>query len=183
MNIDVTPPIKIKTFPFDTVVYQTDQLPILATSADPDVKFFNWTPSIGLDDPAIASPTVTAGAIGEVVQYQVIGTTLAGCKGEGYVKVKVYKGPDLYVPTGFTPNGDGRNDILTPFPVGIKTLKYFRVFNRFGQQMFSTTKLHEGWDGTINGTKQATGTYVWIAEALTEQDRAIIKKGVLTLIR
>ncbi|MBK6938179.1 MAG: hypothetical protein IPH18_15900 [Chitinophagaceae bacterium] len=49
--------------------------------------------------------------------------------------------------------------------------------------MFSTTKLHEGWDGTINGTKQATGTYVWIAEALTEQDRAIIKKGVLTLIR
>lgn len=181
--IDVTPPIKIKTYPADTVVYQSDILQISAVPFDPDVIYFNWSPSLGLDNPAIANPTVTAGQIGEDIMYQVIGSTVAGCKGEAYVRVRVYKGPDIYVPTGFTPNGDGLNDKLIPFPVGIKQLNYFRVFNRWGQQIFSTSKLHDGWDGTINGTRQASGTYVWMAEAVTEQDKVITKKGVLTLIR
>lgn len=181
--IDVTPPIKIKTYPADTVVYQSDVLQISAVPFDPDVIYFNWSPSLGLDNPAIANPTVTAGQIGEDIMYQVIGSTVAGCKGEAYVRVRVYKGPDIYVPTGFTPNGDGLNDKLIPFPVGIKQLNYFRVFNRWGQQIFSTSKLHDGWDGTINGTRQASGTYVWMAEAVTEQDKVITKKGVLTLIR
>ena len=183
ITIDVTPPIKIKTYPADTVVYQSDVLQISAVPFDPDVIYFNWSPSLGLDNPAIANPTVTAGQIGEDIMYQVIGSTVAGCKGEAYVRVRVYKGPDIYVPTGFTPNGDGLNDKLIPFPVGIKQLNYFRVFNRWGQQIFSTSKLHDGWDGTINGTRQASGTYVWMAEAVTEQDKVITKKGVLTLIR
>ena len=181
--IDVTPPIKIKTYPADTVVYQSDVLQISAVPFDPDVIYFNWSPSLGLDNPTISNPTVTAGQIGDDILYQVIGSTVAGCKGEAYVRVKVYKGPDIYVPTGFTPNGDGLNDKLVPFPVGIKKLNYFRIFNRWGQEIFSTARLHEGWDGTINGTRQASGTYVWMAEGVTEQDKVITKKGVLTLIR
>ena len=97
--------------------------------------------------------------------------------------MRVYKGPDIYVPTGFTPNGDGKNDKFTPFPVGIKSYKYFRVFNRWGQLIFSTTKLHDGWDGKLGGREQPSGAYVWMIEGVTKDDRVITKKGTVTLIR
>jgi len=115
--------------------------------------------------------------------YQVIVSNAAGCKGEGYIKLRVYKGPDIYVPTGFTPNNDGRNDIFYPFPVGIKRINYFRVFNRWGQLVYSTNVLDLGWDGTFNGKEQASGVYVWMAEGVSRDDRVITKKGTITLIR
>ncbi len=183
MRIDVTPPIKVKTFPYDTVGYNGDQFRLLAVPSDTDVINYSWSPVLGLSDPNIANPIVTAGVIGDVVQYRVVTSTIAGCKGEGYVTVRVYKGPDIYVPTGFTPNNDGKNDKFTPFPVGMKSYKYFRVFNRWGQLVFSTSKLHDGWDGKLGGRDQATGTYVWMIEGVTKDDRVITKKGTITLIR
>ena len=183
VRLDVTPPIKVKTFPYDTVGYNGDQFQLLAVPSDTDVINYSWSPATGLSNPNIANPIVTAGAIGDVVQYQVVTSTLAGCKGAGYVTIRVYKGPDIYVPTGFTPNGDGKNDKFTPFPVGIKSYKYFRVFNRWGQLIFSTTKLHDGWDGKIGGREQPTGTYVWMIEGVTKDDRIITKKGTVNLIR
>jgi|CXWL01.1.fsa_nt_gi gliding motility-associated-like protein len=183
VRIDVTPPIKVKTFPYDTIGYTNDQFQLLAVPSDSDVINYSWSPGTGLSDPAIANPIVTVGAIGDVVQYQVITSTIAGCRGEGYVTVRVYKGPDIYMPTGFTPNNDGRNDKFTPFPVGIRSYKYFRVFNRWGQLVFSATKLHDGWDGKISGRDQPSGVYVWMIEGVTKDDRVITKKGTVTLIR
>ena len=144
---------------------------------------YSWTPATGLSDPKIANPIVTVGATGDVVQYQVITSTIAGCKGEGYVTIRVYKGPDIYVPSGFTPNGDGKNDRFTPFPVGMKSYTYFRVFNRWGQLVFSTTKLNDGWDGKLGGTNQQSGVYVWMIEGLTKDDRVITKRGTVAVIR
>jgi gliding motility-associated-like protein len=192
MRIDVTPPIKVKTFPFDTVVYHTDQFPMLAIPSDTDVINYSWSPSMGLSNPNIPNPIATMdattfsptfGSIGDEILYQVTASTIAGCKGEGYIRVKIYKGPDIYIPTAFSPNGDGKNDKLIPFPVGIKILNYFRVYNRWGQLMFSTTKLHDGWDGTLGGKEQQTASFVWMAEAITEQDKIITKRGVVTLVR
>ena len=183
VHIDVTPPIKVKTFPYDTVGYNGDRFQLLAVPSDNDVINYVWTPATGLSDPNIANPIVTAGAVGDVVQYRVVASTIAGCKGEGFVTVRVYKGPEIYMPTGFTPNGDGKNDKFTPFPVGIKSYKYFRVFNRWGQLVFSTTALHDGWDGKLGGRDQPSGVYVWMIEGLTKDDRAITKKGTVTLIR
>jgi gliding motility-associated-like protein len=67
--------------------------------------------------------------------------------------------------------------------VGIKELRYFRVYNRYGQLVFSTNKLHDGWDGTLTGIAQQTASFVWMAEAVTETNKVITKKGVVTLIR
>ncbi|MCX6315724.1 MAG: gliding motility-associated C-terminal domain-containing protein [Bacteroidetes bacterium] len=183
ISIDVTPPVKVKTFPYDTVAYPGDRFQLLAIPSDPDATIFTWTPSTGLSNPNIHNPILTVGPIGSDVTYQVITSTIAGCKGEGYVHVKVYTGPDLYVPTGFTPNRDGKNDVFIPFPVGIKQLNYFRVYNRWGQLVYSTNALHTGWDGKLNGTDQPSGTYVWMAEGVTLQGKLITKKGVVTLIR
>ncbi len=183
MTLDVTPPFKVNTFPFDTVAYSGNQFMLQAVPTDPDVIHYSWVPAFGLSDAGIANPVVTAGAVGDVVQYEVTASTVGGCIGIGYVTVKVYKGPDIYVPTAFTPNGDGRNDRFMPIPVGIKSLNYFRVFNRWGQLLYSTNTLHQGWDGRVKGTEQATGVYVWMIEVVTNEDKVVTKKGVVTLIR
>ena len=178
--VDVTPPITVYTFPYDTIVYEGDQFQILATSIATD---YLWSPAVGLDNPAIANPIVTAGVAGDVLIYKVTASTFAGCKGYGYVKVQVYKGPDIYMPTGFTPNRDGLNDIFRPFTVGIKQINYFKIFNRWGQELFSTKTVGAGWDGRLGGVDQPSGVYVWMVEGVTEDDRIIRKRGTVAIIR
>lgn len=183
VTIDVTPPIKVTTYPYDTIGYPGDQFVINVTTNTPNITSYTWTPSIGLSNPNIANPLLTVGPIGSDVLYQVVTATAAGCKGEGYVKLRVYKGPELYTPNAFSPNGDGLNDRFYPFPVGIKAINYFRVFNRWGQMVYSTTTLLAGWDGKLEGVEQPSGTYVYMAEGVDKNGRKITKKGTVTLIR
>jgi gliding motility-associated-like protein len=154
---------------------------LLATSA---ATSYIWTSTVGLDNPNIPNPVATAPLVdGSVVIYTVTAKTAAGCQGEGVVRIVVYKGPELYVTSGFTPNGDGKNDEFIPFPVGIKAMHYFKVFNRWGQLLYSTTALNKGWDGRFQGVEQGSGVYVWAAEAVTMDNKIISKKGTITLIR
>lgn len=181
ITITVIPPIKIKVSPADTVVYAGDRFQLTASSI---ASNYTWTPATGLSNAFIADPVVTAPSFdGAVVQYDVTASTAAGCKGEGQAIVRVYKGPAIYVANAFSPNNDGKNDVFIPFPVGIKQLKYFRVFNRWGQMLFSTTTLQQGWDGRFGGLEQPGGVYTWMVEAITHDDRKITKKGTVTLIR
>ncbi len=177
MTINVTPPIKVKTFPKDTVVYAGDLFQLNSVSI---ANIYNWSPSFDLNNPTIPNPFIT---VNNDVTYTVTASTVAGCKGEGYINIRVYKGPDLYFPTAFTPNGDGLNDDFKPFPVGIEKLNYFHVFNRWGQMIFSTSSLYRGWDGTINGVKQASGTFPWIIQGITKDGKLVTKKGTVVLVR
>ena len=118
------------------------------------------------------------------IRYKVIVTDEAGCSDSAYVNVKVFKTkPQVFVPTAFTPNGDGHNDVIRPIAVGIKQIDYFRIYNRWGQLVFSTTTNEQGWDGTINGVPQGTNTYVWIVHAVDYTGKAFFRKGTVTLIR
>lgn len=180
VTVDVTPPIKVSTFPFDTIAHPGDKFQLLATSIAPN---YTWSPAIGLSDPNISNPILTVGPLGSDQVYQVIAFTDAGCRGEGYVRLRVYKGPDIYVPNAFTPDNDGRNDRFYPFPVGIRKINYFRVFNRWGQMVFSSAALHQGWDGKMGGQEQSSGMYVWMAEAVAGDGKVITKQGTVMLIR
>ncbi|HEU5166246.1 MAG TPA: gliding motility-associated C-terminal domain-containing protein, partial [Chitinophagaceae bacterium] len=131
-------------------------------------------------NPVAAMPL---GSTGNIYTYTVTASTSAGCMGVASATLKVYKGPDIYVPTGFTPNADGKNDKFYPITVGIKEINYFKVFNRWGQLVFFTSKLNEGWDGKLGGIQQSTGVYVWIVQATTRDGRVITKKGTVMLIR
>ena len=62
-------------------------------------------------------------------------------------------GTGVWVPSGFTPNGDGLNDLLKAIPYGIREFKYFALYNRWGEMVFKTTDPAKGWDGNINGKK------------------------------
>ena len=100
------------------------------------------------------------------------------------IDVIVYKvTPGLYVPNAFTPNGDGNNDVFRPIPIGMKSINYFKVYNRRGQLVFSTSTQNKGWDGTFKGAPQDSQVYVWIVEGIDYQDKVIFQKGTVTLIR
>jgi gliding motility-associated-like protein len=175
--ITVTPPIIVKTIPSDTVVFAGDKFQLLVTSGATN---YSWGPTVGLSNPFIPNPVLT---VTTDVTFNIIATTAAGCRGDGTVTVKVFKGPEIYMPTGFTPNGDGKNDKFKPFTVGITRLNYFKVYNRWGQLLYSTATLNEGWDGRINGMDQQTGTFVWMVQGVARDGKVITKKGTVTLIR
>ena len=84
-----------------------------------------------------------------------------GCTDYDTVYIRVFKGPTFYVPTAFTPNGDGLNDIFRPTAVGIASMDYFRVYDRYGVMVYETNYMTKGWDGKYKGVNQNIGNYVW----------------------
>ncbi|MFY7898730.1 MAG: gliding motility-associated C-terminal domain-containing protein [Chitinophagaceae bacterium] len=169
----------------DTAIVFNQPLQLIATTTDDSTNFqFLWTPSIGLNATNIQNPIATLGTTTDSVRYTVRMTSREGCSAEDQILVKVFKTqPDIFIPTGFSPNDDGKNDVLKPIPVGIVQFNYFSVFNRWGEVMFTTKQIGEGWDGRFKGVKQPSGSYIFIAEGIDYQGKRIYKKGTTVLIR
>lgn len=143
-----------------------------------------WSPPTGLNNPNIKNPIGRYESEIDSVKYLVQVFNDAGCVDTDYVKVTVFKtNPYVFVPTGFTPNGDGLNDEVKPIGVGIKTIKYFTIYNRWGQMIFTTTTNGKGWDGSLGGAPQGSNVFVWMVSAIDYLDRPIFLKGTVTLIR
>lgn len=89
------------------------------------------------------------------------------------------------VPTAFTPNGDGVNDIIYVDGWGIRKLEYFRVFNRWGQLLFESNDISVGWDGTFNGVPQNMETYVYqvSADTYVGEGKPVLKTGTFKLLK
>ena len=87
------------------------------------------------------------------------------------------------MPSAFTPNGDGVNDVLIVAAPVVKTLDCFRVYDRWGRLVFSTTDLRVPWDGTLYGKPAPGGAYVWMIRATDAGGRTITQRGTFTLIR
>lgn len=89
------------------------------------------------------------------------------------------------VPTAFTPNSDGTNDVIYADGWGIRKLNYFRIYNRWGQLMFETNDLKTGWDGRFNGIPQNMETYVYQVSAVTysKETPNVAKAGSFKLLR
>lgn len=170
----------------DTAVVANQPLQLNASVNDPTANQFLWTPSTGLNFTTIQNPIAlfNANQVGGSVTYIVRATNAIGCYGEDTITVKLFKTPpDIFVPGGFTPNGDALNDVLRPICVGIKELNFFRIYNRWGQLVFSTSEIGKGWDGTIDGQPQPTGNFVYMAKGVDYTGKMIFKKGNVTLIR
>ncbi len=110
-------------------------------------------------------------------------TDAIGCLGKDSIFIKVYNGPNYYVPNAFSPNADGLNDIFRAIPVGMSNTVYFRVFNRLGQLVFETNQWLKGWDGTYLGKPQPNGVYVWTVAGTDRNYKKIEAKGTVNLIR
>ena len=95
----------------------------------------------------------------------------------------IEKTSDVIFPTAFTPNGDGRNDIL--LPLGARYIKSLSVeiWNRWGQLVYSSTDPTSGWDGYYHGTEAQTGVYAYFIKYVTLKGDEKTSKGNVTLIR
>ena len=87
------------------------------------------------------------------------------------------------IPTAFTPNNDGLNDVFRISGLKFQKLLDFRVFNRWGQVIFQTNSIEKGWDGTFNGHPQDMGTYVYEITVAHPDGTRKTYKGSVTLIR
>jgi gliding motility-associated-like protein len=143
-------------------------------------QHYSWSPVGSLSNPnaprTIATPTSTT-------TYVAAGFDVNNCAFRDSVRVTVKYHGNLLIPSGFTPNGDGINDIFKVVNPRVQSLMEFRVFNRWGQEVFSTTNINKGWDGTWKGIPQDIGTYQYLirvgyADGLTE-----LYKGDVQLIR
>ncbi len=164
----------------DTILSAGEPWQLHANSGYDSIGSFVWTPAFGLDNPNSANPVATGT---EDITYKVQIQNSYGCSLSDTVHIKYYKGPDIYVPNAFTPNGDGRNDIFRPFPVGIVKLDYFRVFNRWGGIMYQTQAYLQGWDGRVGGQPALPGTYIWEVRGKDYKNTVIFKRGTVLLIR
>lgn len=141
---------------------------------------YSWSPVTGLNDPFISNPV---GKLSDDLTYLLTVKTPEGCVDTASVKVTVFKGSAVYVPTAFTPNNDGLNDILKPYYVQIKSLSYFTIFNRWGQKVFSTNDLNKGWDGFSKSNEIIAGSYVWVLKAVDAIGKIYNLKGSFVLIK
>ncbi len=143
-----------------------------------------WTPPTGLNNVNIKNPIGIYGQETDSIRYKVQVFNDIGCYDSTFVSVKVFKtNPYVFVPTAFTPNGDGLNDLIRPIAVGVQKINYFRIFNRWGEMVFSTTTNEQGWDGRIKGTPQGSNVFVWMVSAIDYIGKPIFLKGTVTLIR
>ena len=143
-----------------------------------------WSPSTGLSSTTIANPIGIYGPNTDSVKYKLVVTDAAGCPDSAFVTVYVFKtNPYVFVPTAFTPNNDGKNDVIRPIAVGVERINFFSIYNRWGELVFTTTANKQGWDGRIGGVLQSSNVYVWMVSAIDYTGKTIFLKGTVTLIR
>lgn len=177
--VNVSPPIPADAGR-DTAVLANQPLQLQASGG----LRYSWYPEYGLSNPSIHNPVATLDATTDSIRYRVRVSDAAGCFAYDDILVRVYTtGPDIFVPSAFTPNGDGKNDILRPLTLGITRLSYFRVYNRWGQMIFTTSELGKGWDGVFNGAPQAANTYIFETEGTDYTGKTVYRKGTSVLIR
>ena len=88
---------------------------------------------------------------------------------------------EIFVPNAFTPNGDGKNDVVKVFGNYIATID-FRIFNQWGQLIFQSTDLAIGWDGKHKGVLQPVGVYAYTLKVTRQDGTEVTKKGAINLI-
>lgn len=181
LDDSLTQMVKVESFTVSTIPDQVIRVGeiVLLTASGPQGNY-QWNPAVWLNNAAIKNPVATPL---DDIMYKVTVTDTGGCKAADSVFIRVIQYNDIYVPNAFTPNNDGRNDIIRPFYPGTFALQQFSIFNRYGQKVFATSERNKGWDGKLNEQPQASGTYIWIISVKDKQGNVIERKGSLTLIR
>ena len=142
---------------------------------------YAWTPVSGLNCADCANPVATPR---ESTTYTVTTVTGRNCVKTDLVTINVTFNNSLYIPTAFTPNGDGVNDRFVIKSHGIATYN-IRIFNRWGQQLYTSSSVSLHWDGRLGDVLQPAGSYVYIVKYsyFGHEQEEIVEKGAVTLIR
>ncbi len=140
---------------------------------------YTWTPATGLNCTNCASPRVN---LIDNVTYTVEMKNRCFSVSDT-IKLIVVKETKIALPTAFTPNGDGDNDLAIARGWGVREFVEMSIYNRWGQQVFYSKDIKEGWDGTYNGVPQNMDTYAYLVKLKNYDGTERTEKGYITLIR
>jgi gliding motility-associated-like protein len=133
------------------------------------------------DNSTASSFTVTAPG-----NYSVVVKTTDGCSDSAAITIELsHNCDDILFPTAFSPNNDGLNDQFGPMPLrNLALLKNYslRIYNRYGQVVFSSTNPFEKWDGSFRGQPVDTGSCMWRAEYIYNNGNTLKKEGSITIV-
>jgi gliding motility-associated-like protein len=141
---------------------------------------YSWQPMSTLSNPNVANPWASPT---EPTTYIVYGLASNGCRNVDSVRVNIDYRDNLFVPNAFSPNGDGKNDVFRVSNITFQKLQEFRVFNRWGQEIYSTTDPKKGWDGSWKGVPQDLGSYQYMIRVSYPDGYIESYKGDVTLLR
>ncbi|MFL5748826.1 MAG: hypothetical protein ACJ751_29405, partial [Niastella sp.] len=184
-GVTVIPAVSAVRYP-DVTTSANQPTPLKARSLGNNFNY-KWSPGTGLSGTEIFDPVFN---YTQRMDYLIYITSQSGCAVVDTQSVKlIARGqvtglPDLWVPTAWSPHKkDGHNDYLFPFTRNIVELRYFRVFDRWGQLMFETNQLGVGWDGVYKGVPQVMDTYTWTVEAVGNDGTVFKRAGNAMLLR
>lgn len=167
------------------LVYLGQSTKIYATRHPSDTIQYIWTPGIWLDDYHKPVTTLTPD-IPLKVTFNVLAIDQYGCQNSDTIQIEsvewICGNPFIFVPSAFTPNGDGKNDEIQVHS-GVITALEFAIFDRWGEKIFETTDYNESWDGTYNGKPLQPQVFVYYLKATCINEEIYEEKGNITLIR
>ena len=169
----------------DTSISLGQKITLLAIPNNPSVNF-QWSPA----DLVTCSTcqTTLAGPL-RTVRFQIEITDATGCKATDQLLVTVVKNRPIYIPNGFTPDLDGKNDFFTLYGgPAARRIRRLQIYDRWGEQMFDTKDIPLGqeplgWNGTYRNQLMPSGVYVYVAEVEFIDDEVLVFKGDVTLVR
>ncbi len=144
-----------------------------------------WSPSQTLSNATSVNPIATP-PVTTTYTLTAADPRINSCRITDTVTIQVIeiicKEPYIYVPNAFTPNEDGKNELLYVRSANIRDL-YFTIYNRWGEKVFETRDQSIGWDGMFKGMKADPGVFVYYVEGFCIDDQQFFMKGNITLIR
>lgn len=161
-------------------------VPLSSTVTNGPIAKWEWSPSNDLSCNDCPRPIAT---VKKSVCYNVIATTQYHCEAKDTMCITPFcENSQVFIPNGFTPDGDGINDVLRVRGIGIKTVKSFVIFNRWGQVVFersnfSPNDMSNGWDGRINGKLATPDVFVYTCEVICENDVTYTYKGNTAILK
>lgn len=183
--------VEVKASP--SVSFNSDTLQVMAgdqVTLQPiyssDVVSYLWTPGNYLNCTTCANPVVTTT---NDMKYTVQVQNQYQCAASDSVFVAVFcAAGKIYIPTAFTPNGDGKNDVFYVMGKGVKQVNHFRIFDRWGNIVFEryNCALNDatvGWNGTYNGLRANIGTYIYEVQVQCDTGTVFNYRGTVVLIR
>lgn len=142
---------------------------------------YNWRLSDGREFNS-RDITVTFSSPG-IHEIYLKAVTEGDCSDSTSGTIQVIENCSIFVPSAFSPDGDGRNDIFRPVMFGQVKLRRFSIYERNGILLFSTRSAGEGWDGSYNSKKLSSSVLAWLLEYETAEGKPVLLKGTVTLIR
>lgn len=184
INVEVKPVPEVNAGA-DQVVTVGSVVQLAATYSN-DVVSMEWKPATWLD---CATCPETVSAPRQSMDYALEVTNHLGCKRTDIMNIKLVCDQSVvFFPNGFSPNGDGMNDIFYARGKGVRIIKSLRIYSRLGQEVFrrenfNVEDVSMGWDGTFKGRPLAADVYIYMVELLCDSNETFHLKGNVTLLR